>query len=230
MFRSLARPLVAAIVALPVAFFVARSPSRAGAVLTPPSGHALAAPGAKLETAILAGGCFWGVEAVFEHVRGVSDVVSGYAGGDARSASYDAVSSGRTGHAEAVRVVYDPSVVSYGELLRVFFSVVHDPTQLDRQGPDVGPQYRSAIFYSTEEQRRAAVAYVEQLAQAKSFPQPIVTRIDPLDAFYVAEDYHQDFAARNPLHPYIVYHDAPKVEALKEHFPKLYREPATASR
>jgi peptide-methionine (S)-S-oxide reductase len=179
-----------------------------------------------LQTAVFAGGCFWGVEAVYEHVKGVTEVVSGYAGGSKRTAEYETVSSGTTGHAEAVKITFDPAEVSYGTLLEVFFSVVHDPTQLNRQGPDVGPQYRSAIFYADEEQARVARAYIEQLKQAKTFAAPIVTQVAKLDGFFAAEAYHQDFAARNPTYPYIVYHDRPKVENLKKVFPKLYRDVA----
>jgi peptide-methionine (S)-S-oxide reductase len=181
-------------------------------------------PARATATAVLAGGCFWGVEAVFEHVRGVVDVVSGYSGGNAETAEYEKVNTGVTGHAEAVRITYDPSQVSYGELLRVFFSVAHDPTQKDRQGPDVGPQYRSAIFFADAEQERVARAYVAQLEKARFFKRPIVTEITSLRAFYQAEEYHQDFAARNPRHPYIVHHDLPKVERLKAGLPELYRE------
>jgi peptide-methionine (S)-S-oxide reductase len=183
-----------------------------------------ASPTGELRTAVLAGGCFWGIEAVFEHVKGVTRVVSGYAGGTKATASYDKVSSGKTGHAEAVQITYDPAQVSYGTLLRVFFSVAHDPTQLNRQGPDVGPQYRSAIFYSGDEEKRAAEAYIAQLEQAKAFARPIVTEVAPLDAFYPAEDYHQDYAVRNPTQPYIVIHDLPKVERLKAEFPELWRD------
>ena len=223
--RPLARALLALAVALPALAFVARDPS-------PPVAPGVTAPRplvdaprvARTETAVLAGGCFWGVEAVFEHVRGVTDVVSGYAGGTAATAVYAVVSAGRTRHAESVKVTYDPSQVSYGELLRVFFSVVHDPTQVNRQGPDVGPQYRSAIFYLSEDQRRIAAAYIAQLGQARTFPKPIATEVVPLEGFYVAETYHQDFATRNPEYPYIVVHDRPKVEALKARFPELYRE------
>ena len=175
-------------------------------------------------TAVFAGGCFWGMEAVFRHVRGVVDAVVGYAGGDARTADYETVSTGTTGHAESVKVTYDTSQVSYADLLRVFFSVAHDPTQLDRQGPDEGTQYRSAIFYATEQQRRAAVAYVAQLTRAKTFPHPIVTQITPLAGFYPAEAYHQDFAERHPDYPYIVIQDRPKVERLRARLPQLYRE------
>ncbi len=200
--------------------------------LRPGAAHARAIPPAALDqapatgeaVAVFAGGCFWGVQAVFEHVKGVKSATSGYAGGTVRSPSYEAVSSGETGHAESVRVVYDPAVVSYGELLRVFFSVAHDPTQLNRQGPDVGPNYRSAIFYVNEEQRRLAQAYIDQLTKARVFPRPIVTEVAPLRAFYPAEAYHQDYALHHPADPYIVINDAPKVAALRKELPGLYRE------
>ena len=181
-----------------------------------------AAPGE--ETAVLAGGCFWGVDAVFKHVRGVSTVVSGYAGGSAETAQYEVVSTGTTGHAESVKISFDPSQVSYAQLLRVFFSVAHDPTELNRQGPDEGPQYRSAIFYANQEQWETAVAYIGQLNAAKVFPAPIVTQVVPLQGFYPAEAYHQDFLARHPDYPYIVFNDLPKLRALKEQFPALYRQ------
>jgi peptide-methionine (S)-S-oxide reductase len=177
-----------------------------------------------LDTAIFAGGCFWGVEGVFEHLKGVRSAESGYAGGTKASPSYEDVSSGDTGHAESVRVIYDPSQISYGQLLQVFFSVAHDPTQLNRQGPDRGTQYRSAIFYRTPEQKRAAEAYVAQLTAAKTFSRPIVTQIAPLGTFYMAEAYHQDYMAHNPRSYYIVVNDAPKVEHLKQQFPALYKE------
>ena len=175
-------------------------------------------------TAVLAGGCFWGIEAVFEHVKGVKDVVSGYAGGTAKNPSYEDVSSGETGHAESVRITYDPAQISYGELLRIFFSVAHDPTQLNRQGPDSGTQYRSAVFYSDEEQARVARAYIAQLTKEKVYPRPIVTEVTPLKAFYPAEAYHQDYMEHHPNQPYIVYNDRPKVEHLKRQFPQIYRE------
>jgi len=177
------------------------------------------------ETAVFAGGCFWGVEAVFEHLKGVKSAVSGFAGGGLASPSYQEVSTGSTGHAEAVQVVYDPSQISYEQLLHVFFSVAHDPTQLNRQGPDVGTQYRSAIFYASEEQHRAAEAYVAQLGAAKAFSRPIVTEISPLRAFYPAEAYHQHYLMRHPHSPYIVINDAPKLEHLRTEFPALYRDP-----
>jgi len=181
-------------------------------------------------TAVFAGGCFWGVEAVFEHVKGVRQVSSGYVGGSAGDANYRAVGGGSSGHAESVKVIYDPSQVSYGQLLKVFFSVAHDPTQLNRQGPDRGTQYRSAIFYGDPQQQKIANAYLAQLGAAKAFPAPIVTQLTPLKAFYPAEAYHQDYARLHPNDPYIVYNDAPKVVALKQQFPALYRpEPIAVS-
>lgn len=179
-----------------------------------------AAPG--MQTAVLAGGCFWGVEAVFERVKGVKSVTAGYAGGDRASANYAAVSTERTGHAEAIRIAYDPRVVSYGTLLRVYFSIAHDPTQLNRQGPDSGPSYRSAIFPQTPQQRAVATAYIAQLRKAGSFKAPIVTRLEN-GAFFPAEAYHQDFYNRNPSHPYIVAWDKPKVAAFRAGFPALAR-------
>lgn len=177
---------------------------------------------AGLQTAVLAGGCFWGVEGVFERVKGVRSVVSGYAGGSTGDANYNRVASGRTSHAEAVRIVYDPRQVSYGTLLRIFFSVAHDPTQLNRQGPDQGAQYRSAIFPQSTAQDRAARAYIGQLNEARAYPRPIVTRIER-GAFHKAEAYHQDFMRKHPAHPYILAHDRPKVAALKRQVPGLYR-------
>ena len=179
------------------------------------------APGA-LQTAVLSGGCFWGVQGVFEHLRGVKQVVAGYAGGDKSTAQYETVSSGTTGHAESVRITFDPAMVSYGQILQVAFSVVYDPTQLNRQGPDVGTQYRSEIFYADEGQKHIADAYIKQLDQAHVFPKPIVTRIDPLKGFYPAEHYHQDYLVHNPNQPYIAYNDVPKVENFKRIFPDLY--------
>ena len=176
------------------------------------------------ETAVFAGGCFWGVEAVFENVKGVSNVRSGYAGGTKDNANYEAVSNGDTKHAESVEVRFDPAKLSYEKLLEIFFSVVHDPTQLNRQGPDEGPQYRSAIFYRSEEQKAAAEAFIKKLAEAKAFPKPIVTEIAPLTEFFAAEDYHQDYMRKNPNDPYIVYHDVPKVAALKKKFPELVKK------
>lgn len=173
-------------------------------------------------TAVFAGGCFWGVDAVFKHVKGVTGATSGYSGGSGAMAHYEMVGSGLTGHAESVEVTYDPSQITYGQLLRVFFSVAHDPTQLNRQGPDVGSQYRSAIFYANAEQQRIAEAYVAQLDGAKVFPKPIVTQVVALKAFYPAEAYHQNYLALHLSNPYIVYNDLPKLAALKAQFPELY--------
>ena len=175
------------------------------------------------QIAILAGGCFWGVEAVFETLKGVSEAVSGYAGCSKANANYEMVSSGRTGHAESVQVTYDPAVISYGTLLKVFFAVAHDPTQLNRQGPDEGPQYRSSIFYATPEQQTVAEAYIRQLNAAKIFKRSIVTKVVPLEGFYAAETYHQNFLVQHPDHPYIVYNDLPKLEHLKSDYPELLR-------
>jgi peptide-methionine (S)-S-oxide reductase len=173
------------------------------------------------QTAVLAGGCFWGVEGVFERIKGVTNAVSGFAGGAKSTAHYEEVSTGRTGHAESVRITYDPSQITYGQLLKVFFSVVHDPTQLNRQGPDTGTQYRSAIFYANEDQKKVAEAYIRQLDDAKIFRHAIVTQIVPLDGFYPAEKYHQHFLDNNMKYPYIVYNDLPKIAALKKYYPQL---------
>jgi peptide-methionine (S)-S-oxide reductase len=186
---------------------------------------ALDAPRASVpsqQTAVVSGGCFWGVQAVFQHVKGVISATSGYAGGSAKTAEYETVSTGETGHAESVQITYDPSQITYGELLRVFFSVAHDPTQLNRQGPDEGSQYRSAIFYSSDEQKRVADAYIAQLDKAGIFSRPIVTQVTPLQAFYPAEAYHQNYATLHPNQPYIMFNDAPKVEHLRQQFPQLY--------
>jgi peptide-methionine (S)-S-oxide reductase len=175
------------------------------------------------QTAVLAGGCFWGVQAVFEHLKGVSSVTSGYSGGYVKSPSYESVSMGVTGHAETVSIIYDPSQLTYGQLLRVFFSVAHDPTQWNRQGPDTGSQYRSSIFYTSEEQKRIAYAYIAQLDAAKVYSRAIVTKVEHFQAFYPAESYHQDFLKNNPNNPYIVYNDLPKLENLKKDFPNIYQ-------
>lgn len=175
-----------------------------------------------MQTAVLAGGCFWGVQGVFEHVKGVRKVLSGYSGGDKSAAQYDTVSSGRTGHAESVQIIFNPAEVSYGELLQVFFSVAHDPTTLNRQGPDQGTQYRSAIFYMDDTQKRIAEAYVQQLNKLHAYANVIVTKIEPYKGFYAAEDYHQDFLINNPDYPYIVINDLPKIEHLKQVFPDRY--------
>src|SRR2546426_1114626 len=175
------------------------------------------------QVAVLAGGCFWGVDAVFKHVKGVSSVASGYSGGGSAAARYQIVSTGATGHAESVKITYDPSQISYSELLRVFFSVAHDPTQLNRQGPDVGSQYRSAIFYATGAEKETAQAYIDQLNKAGVFSGPIVTQVAPFEHFYPAEDYHQNYLARHPDQPYIVFNDLPKVRRLQQQFPTLYK-------
>ena len=175
------------------------------------------------QTAVLAGGCFWGVEAVFEHVKGVSDVKSGYSGGSTETARYEKVGTGQTGHAESVKITYDPAQITYGQLLKVFFSVAHDPTELNRQGPDTGTQYRSAIFYANDEQKRIAQAYIDQLNRAKVFGQPIVTEVAALKSFNEAEAYHQDYLVNHPDEPYIVINDMPKVENLKKELPALYK-------
>jgi peptide-methionine (S)-S-oxide reductase len=194
-----------------------------GAIPSPAVDAALATTKGE-QTAVLAGGCFWGVEAVFEHVKGVKHAESGYAGGSADTAEYETVSSGRTGHAESVQITYDPSQITYGQLLKVFFAVAHDPTELNRQGPDSGTQYRSAIFYKDEEQKRIAEKYIAQLNEAKVFSSKIVTQVAPLKSFFEAEGYHQNYLANHPNELYIVYNDLPKLENLRKQLPELYRE------
>jgi peptide-methionine (S)-S-oxide reductase len=227
------RPLpniAAALVVIPVALvlFGARLTSGASrSVEGPVSAPSFDAPmiaGASEDTAVFAGGCFWGVEAVFDHVKGVKRAISGYAGGDVANPSYEQVSTGDTGHAESVEVIYDPSQVSYGKLLQIFFSVVHDPTQLNRQGPDHGTQYRSAIFYNNAQQQQVADGYIKQLTAAKTFSRPIVTQVAKLRGFYPAEEYHQNYLAQHPNQLYIVINDKPKVEALKKQFASIYRD------
>jgi len=213
-----------AVVFLIVATMVACSAVTASATAIPDP--ALDAPLATTkgeQIAVLAGGCFWGVEAVFEHVKGVSDVRSGYSGGSPATAQYEKVGSGKTGHAESVRITYDASQISYGQLLKVFFAVAHDPTELNRQGPDTGTQYRSAIFYANEEQKRIAQAYIEQLNRAKVFKRPIVTEVAAFQSFNEAEAYHQDYLVNHPDEPYIVINDLPKVENLRKQLPGLYK-------
>jgi peptide-methionine (S)-S-oxide reductase len=195
------------------------SASIPGPALDEPAGNSVTS-----ETAVLAGGCFWGVQGVYQHVTGVTEAVSGYAGGDASTAQYETVGTGTTGHAESVRITYDPSQVSFGQLLHIFFAVVHDPTELNRQGPDVGTQYRSAIFPQTDVQQKVADAYIAQLNQAKVFDAPIVTRTERASGFFPAEDYHQNYLNSHPSAPYIAMNDMPKVDALKQTFPELYRE------
>ncbi len=201
----------------------ARAPETPKAPFPAPAVDAQLAAAKSKQTAVFAGGCFWGVQAVFEHLKGVHSATSGYAGGYVKSPSYESVSMGVTGHAESVSVTYDPSRITYGQLLMVFFSVAHDPTQWNRQGPDTGSQYRSVIFYISDEQKRIAEAYVAQLDAAKVYSRPIVTKVEPFQAFYPAESYHQDYLKNNPGNPYIVYNDLPKLENLKKDFPALYR-------
>jgi len=217
----------AAIGALAIAVF-AVMPSRAAedaVKIPPPAADAQASDG--IQTAVLSGGCFWGVQGVFQHTAGVTSAVSGYAGGSQMTATYDQVSNGNTGHAESVQVKYDPKKISYGRLLQIFFSVVHDPTQLNRQGPDSGTQYRSAIFTTSDEQKKVAEAYIAQLNAAKVYPRPIVTKVGPLQGFFPAEAYHQDYLTLHPNQPYIAYNDLPKVENLKKLFADNYIEKPT---
>jgi peptide-methionine (S)-S-oxide reductase len=223
MFDAFHRP-AAAFVAAGLLLAVQACGAASSAVSLPaPAADIPAAEAKGPQTAVFAGGCFWGVEAVFRHVKGVSSAVSGYAGGNVKSPGYELVSTGTTGHAESVKVTYDPSQVSYGQLLKVFFSVAHDPTQLNRQGPDSGTQYRSAIFTTSDEQARVARAYIAQLDGAKVFGSPIVTQVVALPAFYDAEAYHQNYAALHPHEPYIAFNDLPKVDHLRTQFPDLYR-------
>ena len=222
MFRLSAGRMTAMLGMLTAAVLTGFAPSHAATPLPDPKVDAPVSAAKSTQTAVFAGGCFWGVEAVFEHVRGVTQVVSGYSGGSADAAKYDQVSSGGTGHAESVRISYDPSRITYGQLLKVFFSVAHDPTELNRQGPDSGTQYRSAIFFANDEQKRVAEAYIGQLQAARAFPRPIVTQVTALKAFYEAEAYHQDYLVRHPNQPYIVINDLPKVANLQRQFPSLY--------
>ncbi len=215
---SLGALLLGAILRLPALYGAERA-----VTIAPPALDNPKASGA-LQVAVLSGGCFWGVQGVFEHVRGVKQVLAGYAGGEKSTAHYEQVSSGTTGHAESVRISFDPAQISFGQLLQVYFSVAHDPTQLNRQSPDTGTQYRSAIFYADDSQKRIAEAYIAQLNAARVFSSPIVTRVDPLKGFYAAEDYHQDYLIHNPSNPYIVWNDLPKIENLKRSFPALYTE------
>ena len=194
----------------------------AGVAIPGPTVDAAKAAKSGEQTVVVAGGCFWGIQAVFQHVKGVKSATSGYSGGDAKTAQYEIVSTGETGHAESVKITYDPAQITYGELLQVFFSVAHDPTQLNRQGPDDGTQYRSVVFYANDEQKKIAEAYIAQLDKAKVFSGSIVTQVVPLKEFYPAEAYHQNYATLHPDQPYIVYNDAPKVAHLRQEFPELY--------
>lgn len=214
--------LLVAMATIVAALACTRVKAGSPAVLPAPAMDAALAKSKAQETAVLSGGCFWGIQAVFQHVKGVIAATSGYTGGDAATARYEIVSSGTTGHAESVSITYDPSQITYGQLLRVFFSVAHDPTQVDRQGPDEGTQYRSMISYANAEQKRIAEAYIDQLNKAKVFSRPIATQVVALKAFYPAEAYHQDYATRHPNDPYIVFNDAPKVAHLEKQFPELF--------
>lgn len=211
------RTLLLSVVAVTVSCTAATKP-----VIPPAKMDVSLAGHAGKAKAVFAGGCFWGTQTVFERVKGVTETTAGYSGGSAATATYDQVTTETTGHAESVEVTYDPSKITYGQLLRIFFSVAHDPTELNRQGPDVGTSYRSAIFYVNEEQKKIASAYIEQLNQAKVFPKPIVTEVTPLKGFYRAEDYHQDYALYHPENPYIQVCDRPKIEALKQQFPEYF--------
>jgi peptide-methionine (S)-S-oxide reductase len=212
-----------ALLGLAAGVFLLHPSERAHAVELPnPTADAPKASAPSEAKVVLAGGCFWGMQLVFEHVKGVKHVTAGYAGGSKDTAEYEVVSSGTTGHAESVEVVFDPSVVSYGQILKVYFAVAHDPTELNRQGPDEGTQYRSSIFFSDADQQKLAQAYIDQLNATHSFPQPIVTTLTPLQGFYPAEDYHQDYAVHHPDNPYIVFNDLPKLSDLKQDLPDLY--------
>lgn len=216
--------LIAVVIAVATAAWMATSAAAEKAVKLPPPAFDPPAAGQGMQTAVLAGGCFWGVQAVFQHTRGVLNAVSGYAGGTKESANYQAVAGGATGHAESVQVTYDPTQVSFGKLLQIYFSVAHDPTQLNRQGPDHGPQYRSAIFYRDARQKEVAERYVAQLEAAGAFPRKIVTQLGTLNEFHTAEAYHQDYATRHPESPYIVAFDRPKIDNLKNVMPEVYRD------
>jgi peptide-methionine (S)-S-oxide reductase len=222
MVRPIFIGLLALVVVVAIGATLSRTSSAAVKIPSPAVDDQLASAKGQ-QTIVLSGGCFWGIQAVFEHVKGVTKATAGYSGGAANTAQYEAVSEGRSGHAESVEVIFDPSQISVGQLLKVFFSVAHDPTELNRQGPDEGTQYRSVIFYSNENQKHIAQAYVAQLDQAKVFRHAIVTQIVPLVAFYAAEGYHQDYAVKNPNDAYIVFNDLPKVEHLRQEFPELYK-------
>jgi peptide-methionine (S)-S-oxide reductase len=220
----LLRGIVAALVLIPLACLSARFVNAAEQAVVVPAPAVDETASSGLQTVVLAGGCFWGVQGVYEHTKGVTQAVSGYAGGQKDTAHYEMVGTGRTGHAESVSVTFDPQQISYGKILQIYFSVAHNPTELNRQGPDFGTQYRSAIFYANDEQKRVAMAYIAQLQQAHVFSAPIVTKLESLAGFYPAEDYHQDFLVLHPSYPYIVFNDLPKVDELKQLFPDNYRQ------
>jgi peptide-methionine (S)-S-oxide reductase len=220
MFKTIARTIVVLLASLPILSCQAAT----NAVIPAATTDAALAASSSRETAVFAGGCFWGTQAVFERVKGVVETTAGYSGGSAATAHYDDVTTETTGHAESVKVVYDPSKITYGQLLRIFFAVAHDPTQLNRQGNDVGTSYRSVIFFANDEQKRIATAYIAQLDGAHVFAKPIVTQVVPLKAFYAAEGYHQDYALKNPDNPYIYVCDRPKIAALKQQFPELFQK------
>jgi peptide-methionine (S)-S-oxide reductase len=213
----------AALAAAALLGYATPSAAEASRRVPAPAADSTAASTAKTETAVFAGGCFWGVQGVFQHVKGVSNAASGYAGGDARTAHYDAVGSGRTGHAEAVRISYDPQQISYGRLLQIYFSVAHDPTELNRQGPDSGTQYRSTVFAENSEQARIAKDYIAQLNQARTYGKPLATTVELSKPFYLAEDYHQDYLVQHPNQPYIAINDLPKIAELQKLFPEMYK-------
>jgi peptide-methionine (S)-S-oxide reductase len=223
MIRSFLVGLAVMVAVIAVLTMLAPSTTTAAVAIPSPAVDDTISTAKGQQTVVLAGGCFWGIQAVFEHVKGVKSVTAGYSGGTVKNPSYEQVSSGATGHAESVKIVYDPSKVTFGQLLKVFFSVAHDPTELDRQGPDNGTQYRSAVFFTSDSQQHIAKAYIDQLNSAKVYPQPIVTEVTAYSAFYPAEDYHQDFAEKNPYNTYIMMNDAPKVVNLKKDLPDLYK-------
>lgn len=216
--------LIAGISGLASKNLSARSPNTLASFPKPAVDEPFTASKGQKQTAVLSGGCFWGIQAVYQHTRGIISATSGYSGGSAENAHYELVGNGNTGHAESVRIVYDPGQITYGQILMIFFSVAHNPTELNKQGPDWGTQYRSSIFYSNEDQRKIAVAYIAQLDEAKVYSQKIVTQVVPLSGFYAAEAYHQDYAKHHPDNPYIAINDLPKVANLKKQFPELYKE------
>jgi peptide-methionine (S)-S-oxide reductase len=216
--------IAAVLVAASIGWLAATVHAEPPVVVPAPALDNSKAPG-RMQTAVLAGGCFWGMQGVFEHVRGVHEVLAGYSGGARSTAEYQEVGTGRTGHAESVEVIFDPAQLTYGEVLRIYFSVAHNPTELNRQGPDEGTQYRSVIFYADDTQRHIAESYIAQLDKGKVFGEPIVTRVDALQGFYAAEGYHQDYYLKNPQNPYIVINDLPKIKNLKALFPDYYRDP-----